>query len=57
MAYDQYALRENFVSSLVKIVLRSDRNKDMKFSRKEGQLLAVRLSIEVRNIGVSFQCF
>ena len=50
MVHFQYALRENFVSELVKIVMRSDRNNDMKISPKEGQLLAVRLSIEVRII-------
>ena len=49
--YAQYVLRENFVSEMVKIIIRSDRNNDNEVNRKEGQLLALRLSI-----GVSYLC-
>ena len=48
MNHFQYNLRENFVSELVKIVMRSDRDGDMKINANEGQVLALRLSVEVR---------
>lgn len=48
MNHFQYNLRENFVSELVTIVMRSDRDGDMKINANEGQVLALRLSVEVR---------
>lgn len=48
----QHNLRENFVSELAKIILRSDKDGDMTIDEKEVPLLALRLKIQLQPMGI-----
>jgi hypothetical protein len=48
----QYNLRQNFVSEMAKLILRSDKNGDMTIDADESRKMALRLKIQLQPHGI-----
>ena len=50
--YDQFNLRETCVAHMLKLVIRADKDGDMKIDPEEGKILILSLNIEMKSYGV-----